>query len=53
MASAALKRVLITGAGTGTIEPGKVFDATTDLKGVPAGYQDMADRISLKVLINP
>jgi threonine dehydrogenase-like Zn-dependent dehydrogenase len=37
----------------GTIEPGKVFDATTDLKGVPAGYQDMADRTSLKVLINP
>jgi hypothetical protein len=22
-------------------------------KGVPAGYQDMADRTSLKVLINP
>ena len=37
----------------GAIEPGKVFDATTDLKGVPAGYQDMADRTTLKVLINP
>jgi threonine dehydrogenase-like Zn-dependent dehydrogenase len=37
----------------GSIEPGKVFDAATDLKGVPAGYQDMADRTSLKVLINP
>jgi threonine dehydrogenase-like Zn-dependent dehydrogenase len=37
----------------GTIEPGKVFDATTDLDGVPAGYQDMADRKSLKVLIKP
>ena len=35
----------------GTIEPGKVFDATTGLDGVPAGYQDMADRKSLKVLI--
>ncbi|MEU7984683.1 zinc-dependent alcohol dehydrogenase family protein [Streptosporangium canum] len=37
----------------GSIEPGKVFDATTDLDGVPAGYQDMADRKSLKVLIKP
>jgi threonine dehydrogenase-like Zn-dependent dehydrogenase len=37
----------------GTIEPGKVFDATTGLDGVPAGYQDMADRRSLKVLIKP
>ncbi|MFH9228953.1 zinc-binding dehydrogenase [Streptomyces lydicus] len=38
---------------SGTIEPGKVFDVTTDLDGVPAGYQDMADRKSLKVLIKP
>ncbi|MFE5409532.1 zinc-binding dehydrogenase [Microbacterium sp. NPDC056569] len=37
----------------GTIEPGKVFDATTDLDGVPAGYQDMDDRKTLKVLITP
>ena len=37
----------------GTIEPGKVFDAATDLDGVPAGYQDMADRTSLKVLVKP
>jgi threonine dehydrogenase-like Zn-dependent dehydrogenase len=37
----------------GAIEPGKVFDAATDLKGVPAGYQDMADRKALKVLIRP
>ncbi|MFE4553109.1 zinc-binding dehydrogenase, partial [Streptomyces sp. NPDC056785] len=37
----------------GTIQPGKVLDATTDLDGVPAGYQDMADRKSLKVLIKP
>jgi threonine dehydrogenase-like Zn-dependent dehydrogenase len=35
----------------GAIDPGKVFDVTTDLDGVPAGYQDMADRNSLKVLI--
>jgi threonine dehydrogenase-like Zn-dependent dehydrogenase len=37
----------------GTIEPGKVLDVTTDLSGVPAGYQDMADRKTLKVLIKP
>ncbi|GAB2885940.1 zinc-dependent alcohol dehydrogenase family protein [Streptomyces mayteni] len=37
----------------GTIEPGKVFDATTDLDGVPAGYRDMADRKALKVLVTP
>jgi threonine dehydrogenase-like Zn-dependent dehydrogenase len=37
----------------GSIDPGKVFDATTDLAGVPAGYQDMADRKSLKVLVRP
>jgi threonine dehydrogenase-like Zn-dependent dehydrogenase len=37
----------------GTIEPGRVFDATTDLDGVPAGYKDMDDRRSLKVLIRP
>jgi threonine dehydrogenase-like Zn-dependent dehydrogenase len=37
----------------GTIEPGKVFDVTTGLDGVPAGYQGMADRKSLKVLIKP
>lgn len=37
----------------GTIEPGKVFDATTDLDGVPAGYRDMDERRSLKVLIRP
>jgi threonine dehydrogenase-like Zn-dependent dehydrogenase len=35
----------------GAIEPGKVFDTTTDLDGVPGGYQDMADRKRLKVLI--
>jgi threonine dehydrogenase-like Zn-dependent dehydrogenase len=37
----------------GTIQPGKVFDATTDLDGVPRGYQNMDDRKSLKVLIKP
>lgn len=37
----------------GTIEPGKVFDRTIGLDEVPAGYQAMAAREALKVLINP
>ncbi|MGU3643376.1 zinc-dependent alcohol dehydrogenase family protein [Microbacterium sp. C23T] len=37
----------------GKINPGKVFDATTDLEGVPAGYRDMDQRTTLKVLIAP
>ncbi|WP_329138459.1 alcohol dehydrogenase catalytic domain-containing protein [Streptomyces sp. NBC_01476] len=37
----------------GRIQPGKVFDVSTDLPGVPAGYQQMADRKSLKVLVRP
>jgi threonine dehydrogenase-like Zn-dependent dehydrogenase len=30
-----------------------VFDRTTDLDGVPAGYRAMADREWLKVMIEP
>jgi len=37
----------------GTIEPGRVFDRTIGLDGVPEGYQAMADRSALKVLIRP
>ncbi|RKT88280.1 Threonine dehydrogenase [Saccharopolyspora antimicrobica] len=37
----------------GTVNPGKVFDATTDLEGVPTGYRDMDERKSLKVLVRP
>jgi threonine dehydrogenase-like Zn-dependent dehydrogenase len=37
----------------GTIEPGKVFDRTVDLNGVPDGYRAMADRESIKVLVQP
>ena len=37
----------------GTIEPGKVFDHTVDLDGVPDGYRAMADREALKVLVRP
>lgn len=37
----------------GTIAPGRVFDRTVDLDGVPSGYQAMADREALKVLVRP
>jgi threonine dehydrogenase-like Zn-dependent dehydrogenase len=37
----------------GRIEPGRVFDRTVDLDGVPDGYRAMADREALKVLIRP
>ena len=37
----------------GTVEPGRVFDLTTGLDGVPDGYRAMAAREALKVLIQP
>jgi threonine dehydrogenase-like Zn-dependent dehydrogenase len=37
----------------GTIEPGRVFDSTVDLDGVPDGYRAMADRHALKVMVTP
>ena len=37
----------------GRIEPGRVFDRTVGLDGVPDGYRAMASRQSLKVLIAP
>jgi threonine dehydrogenase-like Zn-dependent dehydrogenase len=37
----------------GRTEPGRVFDRTVGLDGVPDGYRAMADRQSLKVLIAP
>jgi threonine dehydrogenase-like Zn-dependent dehydrogenase len=37
----------------GRIEPGKVFDRTMDLDGVPDGYRAMHDREAIKVLIEP
>jgi threonine dehydrogenase-like Zn-dependent dehydrogenase len=37
----------------GRLEPGKVFDRTVGLDGVPDGYRAMADREALKVLIKP
>jgi alcohol dehydrogenase len=37
----------------GTLDPSPVFDMTVDLDGVPEGYQAMADREALKVLVKP
>src|SRR4051794_22889052 len=37
----------------GRIEPGKVFDRTVGLDGVPDGYRAMADRESIKVIVQP
>jgi threonine dehydrogenase-like Zn-dependent dehydrogenase len=37
----------------GTIEPGRVFDRTVTLDGVPDGCRAMADRESIKVLVTP
>ncbi|HUO70088.1 MAG TPA: zinc-dependent alcohol dehydrogenase family protein [Solirubrobacteraceae bacterium] len=37
----------------GRIEPGRVFDRTVDLDGVPDGYRAMADRESIKVMVRP
>jgi threonine dehydrogenase-like Zn-dependent dehydrogenase len=37
----------------GRLEPGRVFDRTTDIEGVPDGYRAMDDREAIKVLIEP
>ena len=37
----------------GRIDPGRVFDHTVGLDGVPEGYRAMADRDSLKVMVTP
>ncbi|MBD0283791.1 MAG: IMP dehydrogenase, partial [Thermoleophilaceae bacterium] len=37
----------------GRIEPGRVFDRTVGLDGVPEGYRAMNDREALKVMIDP
>ena len=37
----------------GKIQPGRVFDRTTNLDGVPDGYRAMNDREAIKVLIEP
>ena len=35
----------------GRIEPGRVFDRTVGLEGVPDGYRAMNDRESIKVMV--
>jgi threonine dehydrogenase-like Zn-dependent dehydrogenase len=37
----------------GRIQPGRVFDRTVDLDGVPDGYRAMDAREALKVLVRP
>ena len=37
----------------GRIEPGRVFDRTVALDGVPDGYRTMASREALEVLVRP
>ncbi|MEA2184435.1 MAG: hypothetical protein QOF69_3620 [Solirubrobacteraceae bacterium] len=37
----------------GRIEPGRVFDRSVGLDGVPDGYRAMADRESIKVMVRP
>lgn len=37
----------------GRIQPGRVFDRTTSLDGVPDGYRAMNDREAIKVMIRP
>ncbi|MBS1879577.1 MAG: zinc-dependent alcohol dehydrogenase family protein [Actinobacteria bacterium] len=37
----------------GAIEPGRVFDRTVDLGGVPDGYRAMNEREALKVMVRP
>jgi len=37
----------------GRIEPGRVFDRTVDLDGVPDGYRAMNDREAIKVMVKP
>lgn len=44
---------LLPGILSGTDEPGRVFDVTVDLDGVPEGYRLMNNREALKVLIRP
>jgi threonine dehydrogenase-like Zn-dependent dehydrogenase len=37
----------------GRIDPGRVFDQTVGLDGVPDGYRAMADREAIKVMVRP
>jgi threonine dehydrogenase-like Zn-dependent dehydrogenase len=44
---------LLTDVLEGRIEPGRVLDRTVGLDGVPGGYQAIADRETIKVMVRP
>lgn len=44
---------LLPGILDGSVEPGLVFDRAVSLADVSTGYQEMADRTALKVIITP
>jgi len=46
-------RELLPDIREGRIEPGRVFDRTVGLDGVPDGYRAMNDRESIKVMVAP
>jgi hypothetical protein len=48
-----MRATLMEIARPGDINSGRVFDRTVGLDGVPDGYRAMADRESIKVLVNP
>jgi hypothetical protein len=47
------EQIILMGRHQARTGLGREFGATDDLDGVPSGYQEMADRTSLKVLIKP
>jgi threonine dehydrogenase-like Zn-dependent dehydrogenase len=44
---------LLPGVLDGAVNPGRVFDLTVGMEGVPAGYTAMDERTSLKVMVTP
>jgi threonine dehydrogenase-like Zn-dependent dehydrogenase len=44
---------LLPGVLDGADKPGRVFDLTVGMEGVPAGYTAMDERTSLKVMVTP
>nr|WP_240432482.1 hypothetical protein [Rubrobacter indicoceani] len=37
----------------GKIEPGRVFDRTVEISGIPDGYRTMDERESIKAMVRP
>jgi threonine dehydrogenase-like Zn-dependent dehydrogenase len=44
---------LLSDVMEGRIQPGRVFDRTVGLDGVPEGYRAMNEREALKVMVRP